>query len=90
MTIFACAGCDAVLTAPVSPVALPVHADQKYGHDLIGVLMEPGAYAVDPEPFGPLWRPWAEINLEEAQTRGVYALSGGPGPPLPKASPAAR
>lgn len=82
MTIFACAGCDAILTAPVSPVALPVHAGQKYGHDLIGVLMEPGTYAVDPEPFGPPWRPWAENSSEEVRARGVYApvyaLSHGP------------
>ncbi|MET9339045.1 hypothetical protein [Nonomuraea sp. NPDC003804] len=82
MTIFACAGCDAVLTAPLSPVALPVHSGQKYGHDLIGVLMEPGTYAVNPEPFGPPWRPWAEHSSEEVQARGVYApvyaLSHGP------------
>ncbi|WP_433727363.1 hypothetical protein ACQP2Y_12180 [Actinoplanes sp. CA-051413] len=47
--MFACAGCGAVLTVPVSRVALPVHAEQKYGHDLLGPLMEPGTYAMNPE-----------------------------------------
>ncbi|MGW0633368.1 hypothetical protein [Streptomyces sp. NPDC002758] len=46
--------------------------------------MEPGTYAVDPEPSGPPWRPWNEIGVDEAEARGVfapvYALSfGSPG-----------
>ncbi len=44
MTVFACVGCDALLTVPVSRVAFPVHAGQHYGHELLGVLMEPGTY----------------------------------------------
>lgn len=82
MTVFACAGCGAVLTAPLSRVALPVHAHHHYGHDLLGALMEPGTYAVDPEPSGPPWRLWAEVDPAEAEARGVYApgyaLSYGP------------
>ncbi|MEV6653745.1 hypothetical protein [Streptomyces sp. NPDC051219] len=82
--VFACAGCGAVLTAPVSQIALPVHAHHTYGHELLPALMEPGAYAVDPEPSGPPWRPWSEIEVDEAEARGVfapvYALSfGAPG-----------
>lgn len=82
MTVFGCVGCGAVLTASVSEVALPVHAHQMYGHELLGVLMEPGTYAVDPEPSGPPWRKWAEVGADEAEARGVYApvfsLSYGP------------
>lgn len=51
--VFACAGCDTVLTAPVSQVALPVHAHHSYGHETLSALMEPGTYVVDPAPSGP-------------------------------------
>ncbi|MEV0807207.1 hypothetical protein [Micromonospora sp. NPDC050200] len=82
MTVFACGGCGATLTVPVSRVALPIHAGQQYGHGLLGVLMEPRTYAVHPDPFGPPWRPWAEVGTAEAEARGVYApvyaLSWGP------------
>ncbi|KAB2340160.1 hypothetical protein [Actinomadura rudentiformis] len=82
MTVFACVRCGAVLTAPVSQVALPVQARQIYGHDLLPALMEPGTYAVEPEPSGPPWRLWSEVGAEEAEARGVYApvhsLSYGP------------
>ncbi|MEU4701906.1 hypothetical protein [Nonomuraea dietziae] len=82
MAVFACAGCGTVLTSPVSQVALPAHAHQRYGHDLLPALLEPGTYAVNPEPFGPPWRKWEEIGAEEAAARGVYApahaLSYGP------------
>jgi len=54
MTVFACAGCGAVLTVPVSEVALPVHAHQVYGNGLlVGTLMEPGTFAVDPARHDP-------------------------------------
>lgn len=82
MTLFTCAGCGAPLTVPVSRVPLPAHAGQRYGYGLLGVLMEPGTYAVRPVPFGPPWRPWAEVGAAEAEARGVYApehaLSWGP------------
>lgn len=82
MPVFACAGCGAVITSAVSQVALPVHAHQKYGHELLPALLEPGTYAVDPDPSGPPWRPWEEVGVEEAEARGVYApvhaLSYGP------------
>ncbi|MGW0735196.1 hypothetical protein [Streptomyces sp. NPDC002851] len=71
--MFVCAGCDAALTAPVTRVALPVHARQTYGHDLLPALMEPGTYAVDPEPSGPPWRSGDEIGAAEAEARGVFA-----------------
>ncbi|MEU9111100.1 hypothetical protein AB0D04_04670 [Streptomyces sp. NPDC048483] len=74
MTLFACAGCDAVLSAPLSQVALPAHAHQKWGNGvLLPVLMEPGTYAVDPEPSGLPWRPWSEVGEEEAAAHGVFA-----------------
>ncbi|MGW9302762.1 hypothetical protein ACWHA3_18380 [Streptomyces cyaneofuscatus] len=54
MFVFVCAGCGAALIAPLSQVALPVHAHQVYGNGArLPVLMEPGTFAVDPEPGGP-------------------------------------
>ncbi|MEU8418535.1 hypothetical protein AB0C24_37535 [Amycolatopsis japonica] len=79
MVVFTCAGCAAALTVPVSRVALPVHARNCYGHALLPPLMRAGTYAVDPEPFGPPWRPW---NETEAEARRLFApvglLSHGP------------
>ncbi|MFJ6844938.1 hypothetical protein ACIQRE_20005 [Streptomyces griseoluteus] len=50
MYIFVCAGCGARLTVPLSQVALPAHAHQKYGNGVqLPVLMESGTFAVDPE-----------------------------------------
>lgn len=74
MYVFVCVGCGATLTAPLSQVALPVHARQKYGNGVqLPVLMEPGTFAVDPEPSGPPYRKWEEIDPEEAAARGIYA-----------------
>lgn len=74
MFVFVCAGCGARLTTPLSQVALPVHAHQKYGNGVqLPVLMESGTFAVDPEPWGPPWRRWEEIHPDEAVARGVYA-----------------
>ncbi|MEU2391407.1 hypothetical protein [Streptomyces sp. NPDC007369] len=83
MFVFVCAGCGAELTNPLSQVALPVHAHQKYGNGVqLPVLMESGTFAVDPEPWGPPWRRWEDIHPDEAAARGVYApvyaLSDGP------------
>ncbi|MER6736870.1 hypothetical protein [Streptomyces puniciscabiei] len=83
MFVFVCAGCGARLTTPLSQVALPAHAHQKYGNGIqLPVLMESGTFAVDPEPWGPPWRRWVEIDPEEAMARGVHApvhaLSFGP------------
>lgn len=48
--VFACAGCGAELTVPLSRAALPPHAHQTYGNGLqLGVLMEAGTFAVDPD-----------------------------------------
>lgn len=82
MFVFVCARCDAELTAPLSQVALPVHAHQKYGNGIqLPVLMDSGTFAVDPNPWGPPWRMWDEIDPDEAQSRGIhaplYALSDG-------------
>ncbi|MFE2290530.1 hypothetical protein [Streptomyces sp. NPDC059452] len=74
MFVFACVGCGARLTAPLSQVALPAHAHQKYGNGVqLPVLMASGTFAVDPEPWGPPWRRWEEIRPDEAVARGVYA-----------------
>lgn len=35
--------------------------------------MESGTFAVDPEPWGPPWRPWSEIDPDEAAARGIHA-----------------
>ncbi|MFF1909320.1 hypothetical protein [Kitasatospora sp. NPDC058218] len=74
MFVFVCAGCGAELTAPLSEVALPVHAHQTYGNGIqLPVLMESGTFAVDPEPWGPPWRRWEQIDSDEAAARGVHA-----------------
>lgn len=74
MFVFVCAGCGAELTAPLSQVVLPVHAYQKYGNGIqLPVLMESGTFAVEPEPSGPPWRRWEEIDPDEAAARGIYA-----------------
>ncbi|CAL9673186.1 hypothetical protein SUDANB176_07565 (plasmid) [Streptomyces sp. enrichment culture] len=74
MFVFVCARCGAELTAPLSQVALPAHAHQKYGNGIqLPVLMEPGTFAVEPEPWGPPWRRWEEILPDEAAARGIYA-----------------
>ncbi|MDF5756887.1 hypothetical protein [Spongiactinospora sp. TRM90649] len=75
MTVFTCGGCDNALTAPVSQVALPplVHAYQGCERGWIAPLLEPGTFAVDPEPAGPPWRAWEEIDTAEAEARGIYA-----------------
>ncbi|WP_329181998.1 hypothetical protein OG754_39820 (plasmid) [Streptomyces decoyicus] len=78
MFAFVCVGCGARLTTPLSQVALPVHAHQKYGNGIqLPVLMESGSFAVDPEPWGPPWRTWEEIDHNEdhneAAARGIYA-----------------
>ncbi|EFL12894.1 hypothetical protein [Streptomyces sp. C] len=73
MFVFVCAGCDAGLTVPLSPVELPVHAHQKYGNGIqLPVLMEPGTFAVEPEPWGPPWRRWEEVDPDEAAARGIH------------------
>jgi hypothetical protein len=72
--VFVCAKCGAELTVPLSRVSLPVHAHQRYGNGTqMPVLMEAGTFAVDPEPWGPPWRRWEEIDPVEAEARGVYA-----------------
>ncbi len=74
MFVFVCAGCGARLTTPLSQVALPTHAHQTYGNGIqLPVLMEPGTFAVDPEPWGPPRRTWEEIDPDEATARGIYA-----------------
>ena len=74
MTVFACAGCSAVLSAPVRQVALPAHAHQMWGNGVrMPVLMAEGTYAVDREPSGPPWRRWEELSEQGASRRGIYA-----------------
>lgn len=72
--MFTCAGCGAELTTPLSQVALPVHARQKYGNGAqLPVLMQAGTFAVDADPWGGPWRMWDEIDPDEAQARGIHA-----------------
>jgi hypothetical protein len=84
MTVFGCRICDATLTVPVSRVALPVYADQKYGNGPgpLAPALEPGTFAVDPLPSGSPWRRWAELEAGEAEALGWYAprfgISTGP------------
>ncbi|MGW5278180.1 hypothetical protein ACWERI_01785 [Streptomyces collinus] len=80
--MFVCGECGTELTAPVTRVAFPVRAHHHYGHEMLPALMEPGTYAVDPEPSGGPWRPWAEVGEEAAAALGVfapvYSLPSGP------------
>jgi hypothetical protein len=84
MTVFGCQSCDATLTVSVSRVALPVHADQKYGNGpgSLAPALEPGTFAVDPLPSGSPWRRWDELEPGEAEALGWYAprfsISAGP------------
>ncbi len=74
MFVFVCAGCGAELTGPLSQVALPAHARQRYGNGVqLPVLMEFGTFAVDPDPWGGSWRLWEEVDPDEAEARGIYA-----------------
>ncbi|MFI9323677.1 hypothetical protein ACIGXI_28390 [Kitasatospora aureofaciens] len=73
MAVFGCAGCGAELTAPVTEVALPPHAHREGGDRYLPPLLEPGTFAVDPEPFEQPWRPWSSISPAEAASLGVYA-----------------
>ncbi|MFF2011538.1 hypothetical protein ACFVWY_21010 [Streptomyces sp. NPDC058195] len=74
MFVFVCVRCETELTAPLSQVALPVHARQKYGNGLqLPVLMEPGTFAVEPEPLGPPWRRREETGPGRAAARGICA-----------------
>lgn len=74
MFVFVCAECGAGLTAPLSRVVLPVHAHQKYGNAIqLPVLMEPGTFAVEPEPWGPPWRRWEDVDPDEPAARHTRA-----------------
>ncbi|TDD57064.1 hypothetical protein E1263_24770 [Kribbella antibiotica] len=73
MNEFVCSRCGAVLTAALSRVALPTHAHQQYGHEMLPALMAEGTYAVDPEPSGQPWRLWDDVGAAGAATRGVFA-----------------
>ncbi|MEU1720631.1 hypothetical protein [Nonomuraea sp. NPDC005692] len=77
MVVFSCTSCGAVLTARVARVALPDHSGQKYGHDLLPGLLEPGTYAVDPghgRPRAPLM-PEPEYHRVRQLT---YCITGPP------------
>lgn len=70
MFVFVCAGCGSELTSPLSEVALPAHAHQQFGNGLqFPVLMESGTFAVEPEPWGPPWRRWEEIDPDDEALR---------------------
>ncbi|WP_343235838.1 hypothetical protein [Streptomyces sp. SID10815] len=74
MYVFVCAGCGAELTVPLSRVPLPAHAHQRYGNGVqLPALMEPGTFAVEPDHWGPPWRPWDEAGPAEAAARGIHA-----------------
>ncbi|GAA0901146.1 hypothetical protein [Streptomyces thermoalcalitolerans] len=86
MFVFVCAGCGAELTAPLTQVALPVHAHQSYGNGVqLPVLMQPGTFAVDPESWGRPRRMRDEGDPAEAEERGVHA----PVPALSDGTPGA-
>ncbi|MFL9678026.1 hypothetical protein [Streptomyces sp. KL110A] len=73
MDVLVCAGCGAELSVPVERVALPPEAHASGHHAWMPALMEPGTYAVDPDPWGRPWRRREEIGASEAAALGVYA-----------------
>jgi hypothetical protein len=74
MTVFACKQCGATLTGPLSRVALPVHAHQHYRHGGLRLrLMEPGEYAMDPEPP---WGPPDAFLLTPGDAHGAEIIAG--------------
>ncbi|MFF0750311.1 hypothetical protein [Streptomyces sp. NPDC004267] len=73
MDVFVCAGCEAVLTAPVVRVPLPPEAHVSCGHEFLPPLMAPGTYAVEPLPSGRPSRMWEDLAESEAAAQGVYA-----------------
>ncbi|MEV5895896.1 hypothetical protein [Nonomuraea fuscirosea] len=66
-----------MVTARVARVALPDHAGQKYGHDLLSGLLEPGTYAVDPGDGRP-WRPLQPGPEEHDVRLQTYCITGPP------------
>lgn len=77
MVVFSCASCGAVLTARVARVALPDHSGQKYGHDLLPGLLEPGTYAVDHgdgRPRAPLMPEPEDYGVRQL----MYCITGPP------------
>ncbi|MFI8320654.1 hypothetical protein [Streptomyces sp. NPDC085529] len=84
MFVLVCVGCGAELTAPLSRVALPAHARQTYGNGLqLPVLMEPGTFAVELEPWGPPGRRRERNEPGETAARGIHV----PVPASPEDSP---
>ncbi|MFI8960550.1 hypothetical protein ACIGO8_00415 [Streptomyces sp. NPDC053493] len=71
--VYGCAGCGAELTAPVARVPLPPETHLTYGHGWLPPLMEPGTYAVDPEPSGPPYGAFEDLSEAEAEARGLFA-----------------
>ncbi|WP_333748537.1 hypothetical protein [Streptomyces sp. IBSBF 2394] len=82
MIVFVCAGCGAELTAPLSQVALPAHAHQKYGNGVqLPVLMEPGTFAVESESFVIAPRDTrGTVLIPEKSSGYCCGLDGGDGP----------
>ncbi|MER7856406.1 hypothetical protein ABTZ98_28195 [Streptomyces bacillaris] len=86
MFVFVCAGCGVELTAPLSRVALPPHAHQAYGNGLqLGVLMEAGTFAVDPDGApGPVVLPPGDVRgtrlIPERAAGSCCGLDGTEGP----------
>jgi hypothetical protein len=65
------------MTARLSRVALPDHSGQKYGHDLLPGLLEPGTYVVDPGNGRP-WEPPQPEPEEHGVRQLMYCITGPP------------
>ncbi|WP_235619312.1 hypothetical protein [Embleya scabrispora] len=82
MFVFVCAGCDAELTVALYRVCLPVHARQVYGNGVqLPVLMEPGTFALDPDPWERPRRtedePCAPADALPGEERGDIVIAPG-------------
>jgi hypothetical protein len=74
MEVFHCARCDTVLSRTLRRVPYP-HRDTTPPQHFSGpARMEPGTYAVDPEPFGP---PWLPAGGGSDGPCGTYVLAPG-------------
>ncbi|GAA0249883.1 hypothetical protein GCM10010492_57500 [Saccharothrix mutabilis subsp. mutabilis] len=74
MLVFVCA---LRRDADRSRVALPAHAHQEFGHELLPSLVEPGTYAVEPAHSGAPWRRWEGGWASRRSTRKAAGTRGG-------------
>jgi hypothetical protein len=46
--------------------------DRRVGPGVVADTVRSARSAVEPTPFGPPWRPWSEVGVDEAEARGDH------------------